>query len=414
MIRIGIVGCGRILAAHLRGYRILRELGFDDFRITAMCSRKESDAASYIDRGSGPPQRAPVSDTPGDPLAVGDEYLSDFQEIEDVKTYTDYRQMIAEAPLDAINDFSTHALHHQIAHTGFDAGKHLLTQKPLAVTIQAARRMCDHADRSGLAFGVFENARFRPGTRYLHWLFQGGPGGRLQLVLSGNVARWWAPNRIVAETPWRHQLLEAGGITLDLGVHQFNVIRYLAGNVKSVEGHVCVLEPRRVTLNRKGEVTEEMDCDADDTCFASFETEEGVQGSLTASWAGHGTASTIGPGMVFHGTGGKAAGDEFLDDKDEAFPLKTLYQNQASQKTQQQDFPISTEDMFALTQHNWLEAIRHQQKPEIDGREGLWDLANAYAVLESSLAGQRVFVQDVLSGELENYQRPLNEHFQIG
>lgn len=413
MIRIGIVGCGRILAAHLRGYRLLRELGFDDFRITAMCSRKETDAASYIARGSGPPQRTPVSDMPGDPLAVGDEYLSDFQEIDDVQTYTDYRQMIEEAPLDAINDFSTHALHHQIAKTAFDAGKHLLTQKPLAVTIKAARQMCEHADRSGLVFGVFENARFRPGTRHQHWLFHGGPGGRLQLVLSGNIARWWAPNRIVAETPWRHKLLEAGGITLDLGVHQFNVIRHLAGNVKSVEGRTCVLEPRRVTLDKQGREIDSMECDADDTCFSSFETEEGIQGSLTASWAGHGPPSTIGPGMVFHGTGGKAAGDEFIDDSAQTLQLKTLYQAQAAEETRHRDFPISTDDMFALTQHDWLEAIRHQRKPEIDGREGLLDLACAYAVLESSLAGRRVLVQDVLSGELEVYQQPLNAHFQI-
>jgi len=414
MIRIGIIGCGRILAAHLRGYRVLRELGFDDFRITALCSRKETDAASYISRETGPAQRKPVSETPGDPLAIGDEYLSDFQDVGGVETYTDYRRLIAEAPVDAINDFSTHALHHKIAGDAFDAGKHLLTQKTLAATIKAGRRMCEQADRSGLVFGVFENARFRPGTRHLHWLFHGGPGGRLQLVVSGNVARWWAPDRIVAETPWRHQRIEAGGITLDLGVHQFNVIRHLAGHVKSVEGRASVVEPRRVTLNERQEETDAIDCDADDTCIASFETEEGIYGSLVASWAGHGGVSTFGPGMVFHGSGGKAAGADFTNDDGKTAELSKLYQDQAPEATRNKDFPIASDDGFALTQHDWLEAIRNQQKPEIDGWEGLLDLACAYAVLESSLAGRRVLVQDVLDGTIESYQQLLNEHFEIG
>jgi predicted dehydrogenase len=413
MIRIGIVGCGRILAAHLRGYRLLRELGFDDFRITALCSRKEADAAGYLHRGSGPPQRRPVSDIPGDPLAVGNEYLSDFQDTQDVRTFTDYRRMIAETPLDAINDFSTHGLHHQIAKSAFDAGKHLLTQKPLAVTIKAARRVCEQAERAGLVFGVFENARFRPGTRHLHWLFHGGPGGKLQMVFSGNVARWWAPNRIVAETPWRHKLLEAGGITLDLGVHQFNVIRHLAGEVKTILGRTCVIEKQRITVNPGGKEIESMDCDADDTCLASFETEEGVQGSLTASWAGHGGVTMIGPGMVFHGTGGRAAGDDLTDDNGITRGIGSLYRDQAGEQTRQSDFPIATEDGFALTQHDWLEAIRRNRQPEIDGWEGLKDLACAYAVLESSLAGKRMVVQDVLEGRIEDYQRPLNEHFEI-
>ena len=171
MIRIGIVGCGRIFAAHLEGYKVLREAGFDGFEITALCARKESDALSYVKRGEGPPQREAVSDIPGDPLAVGDQYLSDFQPDTKVEIFTDYREMIENGPIDAVNDFTLHSLHHQIAELAFQNKKHLLSQKPLAVSMAAARQMCEQAEAAGVTFGVFENLRFAKGVRQ-----HSGPG----------------------------------------------------------------------------------------------------------------------------------------------------------------------------------------------------------------------------------------------
>src|SRR6266540_11913 len=114
MVRIGIVGCGRILNAHLQGYKQLRELGIDNFRITALCARREADALMFRRRGAGPPPRPPVLDpSTGDPLAAPHTYLSDFQDDVEAAVYTDYRELIASGEVDAINDFTTLALHHQ-------------------------------------------------------------------------------------------------------------------------------------------------------------------------------------------------------------------------------------------------------------------------------------------------------------
>jgi predicted dehydrogenase len=412
MIRIGIIGCGRILAAHLRGYRLLREAGIDDFQITALCSSRPQDARMYLQRGSGPPQRPAVSQIAGDPLAIGDEYLSDFQPGVDVEIYSDYRQLITAAPVDAINDFTTHALHHQIAEVALAQGKHLLTQKPMAVTVAAARRMCEQAERAGVVLGVFENFHFLPNSRHLSWWFQHGHGGHVQLVLIGFVGAWWAPDRIVAHTSWRHLRREGGGISLDLGVHFFDQVRQAVGEIGTVSAETALLEPKRFRRDEHGQVIASIDCDADDTCQASFSTINGAQGTLAATWAGHGAPTTFGDGLVYYGTAGRVMGDSLqLDNSPRSLSLAELYGQHAPPALQSRDFPHGLTDSFALAQLDWLTAVRHSRPPEMNGWQGLIDLAAAYSLLESSLAGRRVAVADVLSGQIDAFQAPINRHF---
>lgn len=63
MIRVAIVGCGRIVNAHLHGFRQLRERGVDSFRVTALVASREEDAWSHHTRGKGPPPLPPVLPT---------------------------------------------------------------------------------------------------------------------------------------------------------------------------------------------------------------------------------------------------------------------------------------------------------------------------------------------------------------
>ncbi|MCA9177917.1 MAG: Gfo/Idh/MocA family oxidoreductase [Planctomycetales bacterium] len=402
-INIGIVGCGRILAAHLQGYRILREQGFDGFRITALCSRNRLDAESYIQRGEGPPQRNPVSQVAGDPLAVGDQYLSDFQDDVHPVVFTDYEEMIRWDGVDAVNDWTSHELHHRVAATAFRHGKHLLTQKPLAVTVAAARQMCLQAEQAGATLAVFENARNKPVTRQLSWLFESGRIGRLKQIQLTNIGNWWAPDLVVAETPWRHQAEHAGGIALDIGVHLFNQFAFLAGDIRSVWGQASVQEPQRRIGDRW------FDCDADDTIICGFESEQQVQGAIHLSWSGHGesTMSGNGRGLCFYAERGSVIGDDVRFDDGTTASLGDLYRSHAGDR-KELDFPRGIENPFALNQLDWLEAIEQGRAPETSGKVGLRDLAAATAILESSHSGRRVLVDDVAEGRVRDWQRPLD------
>lgn len=310
MIRIGIVGCGRIMAAHLRGYRLLREAGVDDFRITALCSRSEDDARMYVRRGEGPPQRPAVSQFAGDPLAVADEYVSDFQDDVEVQVYSDFRRMVAEAPITAVNDFTSHAVHHQVAEAALEADKDLLTEKPMAVSVRAARRMCELAEAHERVLGVFQSGRYMPRLRHLQWLFESGRVGQLQIMLIGSVGARWAPDRVVADTPWRHQRVEGGGISLDVGVHRFDWVRGLAGEIHDIQARTAIVEPVRWGHDAQGRLTERVECDAEDTVYASFATAAGMTGEMTASWAGRGGGTMPGTGDVYYASGGRVSGDE--------------------------------------------------------------------------------------------------------
>ncbi|MDA0920437.1 MAG: Gfo/Idh/MocA family oxidoreductase [Planctomycetota bacterium] len=411
MIRIGIIGCGRILAAHLKGYRLLREAGVDDFRITALCARNIDDAHSYVHRDHGPAQRPAVSNIPGDALAVGDEFLSDFQDDVDVEVYDDFRELIASGSVDAVNDYTLHGLHHVIAQLAAENGKHLLTQKPMSVTVAGAGMMCETFDAHGLTLGVFENWRFRPDSIRMSSLLQAGILGKPQLIHTGAIGAWWAPNLIVAETSWRHRTEQAGGITLDMGVHQFDFVRVAGGEVVSIDGRTHTVEPVRYTFDNAGNMTNKVECDADDTYFATFETTSGAIGSVHASWAGHATPTICGPGPVVYTTKGQLRGNIFTDDAGVEWSLAELYEQHIPAEQRDREIPFGLEDSFALTQLDWLNAIRDKRVPIVDGQEGLRDLACAWAVLESSRAGRRVTLDEILSGEVATVQREIAPHF---
>lgn len=412
-IRIGIIGCGRILPAHLRGYRLLREAGLDDFRITALVARDPADAQMFRKRGEGPPPRPPVSRDPGDPLAAPHLYVSDFQPEEEARVYANVEEMLAADAVDAVDITATLPVHHTAGLACLDAGKHALIQKPLAVSVRAGRLLVEAAERRGLTLGVFENVRYGEATRLARWSIERGEIGRVQMAATVSIGTAeWSPDRVVADTPWRHQKLVAGGgASIDMGVHLAHRLRYLVGEVARLTAVTRVFEPERVRRDDSGAVLSRHAADADDAFFALPEFANGAVGTLAFTWAGHGAPTGLPEGSVIYGDRGCLKGTTLYRDNGERVAACDLFNAAADDAARERFFPRGLTDSFALLILDWLNAIRAGGQPETSGLEGLRDLATAFAIPESSTAGGPVLVEDVLAGRVRAYQAPIDAHY---
>jgi predicted dehydrogenase len=411
-IRVGLVGAGRILPAHLRGYQLLRQAGIDSFRITAITSHTRQDAQSYLDRESGPRPRPPVSRREADPLSVHDVFLSDFQPDTDVAVFDSLEDMLAAEAVDALDITATLHVHHTAALAGIRAGKHCLVQKPLAVSVLAGRAIVEAARSRRVSLGVMENLRYAQNVRVARWLIEQGYLGELQML-----ARWsigtqdWSPDRAVAETPWRHQKLLAGaGASLDIGVHLLHEMAYLAGPIERIGAVTRIFEPTRSV----GNTGERIACEVDDAFFATITFASGAVGQLTFTWAGHGKPSGLPEGLVIYGTRGCLKGDTLLLDGAAPRSATELFLQGADPTTREAFFPAGLTDPFALASYDFLGAIAAGRDPEASGSTGLNDLAAAFGICESAALGRPVTLDEVLDGRAAVYQADIDRHYGFG
>jgi len=408
MVKIGLVGCGRIMPAHLHGYKALLENGVD-VRIAALCARKIEDAKRFRRRGEGPPPRKPVGPW-GDPLAKPHIYVYDFQTDTDVDVFDDYRVMLKKADIEAVDIYTSVFSHHEIALASIRAGMHALVEKPLAVTVKAARKMVDAAEKGRKILGVAENTRYSESARMTRWVIDQGYIGDLQMIVSGGIGGYWSPDKIVAETAWRHKkLLGGGGPTIDIGVHLFHILRYLCGEVDEVSSLIETFEKTRFRRDETGRVIEKTESEVDDTFFSLMKFRSEAVGQVFLSWAGHGEPVSI-PRTIY-GTKGCIKGGRLILDDGTKTEVKSLFEKGASNETRERFFPYGITDTMALETLEFVKAIKEGRDMETSGREGLRDLAASYALIESSLMDGSVRVDDVESGKIASYEEEINKHY---
>ena len=413
-VRVGIIGCGRILNAHLRGFKILLDNGYTGFRIAALCARKEMDLHRFRKRGEGPPPRPSPVASPGDPLNAPQMYVSDLHPDEEPELYTDYREMLAKGNVDAVCVYTGHDNHHSIAIDALKAGKHVAVEKPMAVTVKACQRMCEEADKAGRILGVLENAHYHPVTHAAAWAVQNGAIGDVVMVFQSVIGcPSPRPDLVLARTPWRQsKLASGGGVALDIGVHVFNRIRTVAGPIETVSAVWKVLEAERVLMNDGDkDIARRLRNEVSDAFFANMTFESGAIGHASFAISARGVSLSFPGGTNVWGARGALSGGEMMNDDGDRTHVMDYAKQHAPADTFESWHPKGISDSFALEELDFIQAIRDGRPMRMHGQEGCLDVALSYAALESGLTGRAVTPSEVLSGDVCEYQKEIDDYY---
>lgn len=184
------------------------------------------------------------------------------------RVYTDVDTLLREVACDALDVCVTPDQHAPVALAAIAAGRHVLVEKPFAVTLGDCRKVVAAADRAGSTLMVAQNQRFLPSHQAARAIIAAGELGEVRAVQTDSIQHWGA----LAAGHWQHDGARAGGgAVIGVGVHRLDLVRFLAGDVKRVLSAVTrTASPRFVN-------------GAEEYAAATFELENGAVGQAFAA-----------------------------------------------------------------------------------------------------------------------------------
>jgi predicted dehydrogenase len=137
---------------------------------------------------------------------------------------------------DAVDLMVPHDLHERVAIQAFEAGKHVLLEKPMAITLESCDRILEAAKKAGTVFMVAENAQYWPEVLRAKELIDAGAIGEIFTArASVNMPLMRGNPFYAGDKPWRfNKTITGGGISLDVGSHWIRPLRIWLGEIEEV------------------------------------------------------------------------------------------------------------------------------------------------------------------------------------
>ena len=180
----------------------------------------------------------------------------------------DLDALLARTDIDIVSVCVPSGLHAEVGVQVAAAGKHLVVEKPIDVTMAAADRLIHAARAAGVVMTVISQHRFDPGLVELRRLLDSGALGRL--VVGEAATKWYRTQGYYDSAAWRGTRALDGGALMNQGIHYVDLLRWSMGPVAEVTA-VCATQTHQM--------------EAEDVALATLKFSSGAVGTIVASTA---------------------------------------------------------------------------------------------------------------------------------
>ena len=296
------------------------------------------------------------------------------------QAYTDVDAMLAHPGLDVVCVCTPSGGHRDPAVAAARAGKHVVVEKPLEITVPRCDSIIAACDDAGVRLCTIFPSRFSAANVALKEAIEAGRFGRL--TLGDTYVKWYRTQEYYDSGGWRGTwALDGGGALMNQAIHNVDLLQWLMGDVDSVHAMTATLAHERIEV--------------EDTAVAVLRFKSGALGVIEA-------ATTAYPGLQkrteVHGDEGSACVEQ--DDvklwefktkrpEDSAFEA-ALAAGGGAARSGASDPRGITHEGHRVQLSDFLAAIDEGRPPRVDGREGRKSVEIIRAIYKSARTGTTV------------------------
>jgi predicted dehydrogenase len=312
------------------------------------------------------------------------------------RTYTDIAELLRQDDIQAVSVALPNDLHAPISIQALEAGKHVLCEKPLAISGDSAQGIVDARDKSGKKLMVCFNYRYRPDARWLKQLIHDGKMGDAYFAKAG----WIRNSGIPGWGGWfTRKERSGGGPLIDLGVHILDMSLWLLDypKVKSVTG-VTFAEfgPRDMKhfggrlMSQQGTRPAGAVFNVEDFAAALIRFENGSALQIEVSWASHTKAGRDDYFVTLYGSEGGS--DLYVANYTNVDTVVFHSEEGGAPSDTRPTLPGGPRvpSGHALAIDHFINAIINDTQPDATGEQGLALMRLIDAIYESARIGAEV------------------------